>query len=176
MMNCDKAKQLLSDYLDNTLEPGVKKEIDDFLKGNEECSKIFADAISIQNQLKSLPDVVPSEEFEINLRNRIIEFNDAGVKQAAFNKKGLSLAFSGVVLVGALYMFVFSDVGTQQNISDEILPSSTIMNNQPSVNDAAKNLVADQEKEDGQVMEQDSLNDIPEKIDNSRIHLTGDNK
>ena len=176
MMNCDKAKQLLSDYLDNTLEPGVKKEIDDFLKSSEECNKIFDDAKLLQSQLKSLPGIVPSEEFEINLRNRIIELNNTGIKQAAFNKKGFSLAFSGVVLVAALYMFVFTDAGPQQNISDEILPSSTIINSKPSVSNVDNNLVADQEKEDEQAVEQDSLNNIPEKIDNSGIHLTGDAK
>jgi len=78
MINCDKAKQLLSDYLDNALEPGVKKEIDDFLKTNAECSKIFADAMSVRKQLQNLSKVTPTEKFELNLRNKIIALNSAG--------------------------------------------------------------------------------------------------
>jgi len=174
MMNCDKAKLLLSDYLDKTLDPQVKKEIDDFLETNEDCSRIFAEAISLQNQLKSLPEVKPSEEFETRLRNRIIDFNNGNEKQPVPNKKGLSLAFSGVVLVMALYMFIFTDVGTQQTISDEILPSSTISNAPSPENvEEDKPAVEPQEKED-QVAEADSLKNPPEKIDNSGIHLTGE--
>ena len=174
MMNCDKAQLLLSDYIDETLEPGIKKEIDDFLETDTECSNIFANAMSMQNQLKSLPKILPSEEFEVNLRNRIINLNKGDERQPGFNKKGLSLVFSGAVLVAALYMFVFTDVSTQQNISDEILPSSTIGNTKPYLNIADDKLKVDQKDEDVPVTDTDSLKNIPEKVDNSKIHLTGE--
>jgi hypothetical protein len=176
MMNCDKAKLLLSDYMDKTLDPEVKKEIDDFLKTDEECNKIFAEALSMQNQLKSLPKVKPSDEFELNLRNRIIDFNNGNEKQPVLNKKGLSLVFSGVVLVSALYMFIFTDVGTQQNISDEILPSSTITNTTSSAGVIDDATAVDKQDEANPVAETDSLKNQPEKIDNSGIHLAGERK
>jgi len=172
MMNCDKAKLLLSNYIDKTLEPEVKKEIDDFLETNAECSKLFADAMSVQSQLKSLPKVKPSEEFEASLRNRIIALNNGEEKQTFFNKKGLSLVFSGAALVTMLFMFVFTDVGIQQNISDEILPSSTI-SNPPSVDD--EKLVDGKKDEATSVADADSVVNPPEKVDNSRIRLTGEN-
>jgi len=174
MMNCDKAKQLLSDYLDNTLEPEVKKEIDDFLENNSECKEIFTDALSVQNQLKSLSRVTPTAEFEVNLRNKIIALNSNDVKQVSFNKKGLSLAFSGAVLITAVYMFVFTDFGVQQSISDEILPSSTISTPKPSANVSKEQVKTDQENEQNPVAETDSLKNLPEKVDNSKIHLTGE--
>jgi len=174
MMNCDKAQLLLSEYIDGTLEPGVKKEIDDFLKSDDECGKIFANAMSVQNRLKSLSKVTASKEFEVNLRNRILDLNSGNEKQPAFNKKGLSLVFSGAVLVTALYMFVSTDVGTQQNISDEILPSSTISNTAPSIAD--DKIIVDQQDESDPVADTDSTKNLPEKVDNSGIHLTGDGK
>jgi hypothetical protein len=174
MMNCDKAKQLLSDYIDNTLEPEVKKEIDDFLESNSECKEIFADVLSLQNQLKSLSRVTPTSEFEINLRNKIIALNSNDVRQVSFNKKGLSLAFSGAVLITAVYMFVFTDFGIQQNISDEILPSSTITTSKPSPTVSKEQVNTDQENEQNPVTEADSLNNLPEKVDNAKIHFTGE--
>ena len=174
MMNCDKAKQLLSDYLDNTLEPEVKKEIEEFLESNSECKEIFADALSIQSQLKSLSRVTPTTEFEVNLRNKIIALNSNDSKQVSFNKKGLSLAFSGAVLVTAVYMFVFTDFGIQQNISDEILPSSTISTSKPSANVPKVQVNSEQENEQNPVAETDSVKNLPEKIDNSKLHYTGE--
>ena len=176
MMNCDKAKLLLSDYIDGALEPAVKKEIDNFLETNEECNTFFANAMSMQKQLKGLPKVSPSKEFEVNLRNRIISYNEGSEKQPAFYKKGVSLAFSGAILISALYLFIFTDVGSQQNAPEEILPSSTINNSQPSLNIQNDKLMVDQQESDNSVTESDSIKNIPEEVDNSKIHLTGDGR
>ena len=174
MMNCDKAKLLLSDYIDGTLEPAVKKEIDDFLKTNTECNEFFVNALSVQKQLKALPKVLPSEEFEVNLRNRIMSYNEGNEQQPAFYKKGVSLAFSGIVLVSALYMFIFTDIGNQQNTPEEIMPSSTITNTQPSVNIADDKLIVNQQDTEESATNSDSLKNMPEEVDNSKIHLTGE--
>lgn len=166
MMSCDKAKELLSDYLDGTLEPSVKKELDQFLEGDAECKKLFAEAKTIQEKLLHMPKIVPSDNFDANLRNRIINLNNTE-KAPFINKKGLSLALSGTALVASLYMFIFTDIGSQQGVQEGPVPSSAIgtPNSFQQQNDVKDQLVTSEE---------DSLNTLPEKINTDNIHLTGD--
>lgn len=172
MMNCDQAKSLLSDYIDGLLEPRLKDEVDAHLEDDPQCKEVFEQAILLHKQMVSLPQLKPSQDFDIKLRNRIIGLNKSDEKQHVINKKGLSLAFSGTVLVAALYLFIFTDVGTQQNMNEGIMPSSTIGTSPASLN--ADNTEKDLEPDKNTIA--DSLNKLPEKVDNEKIHLTGDNE
>jgi predicted anti-sigma-YlaC factor YlaD len=169
MMNCDQVKLLLSDYIDGVLEPRLKEELDNHLESDPDCKKVFEQATIIYRQITSLPPVKPSQEFDIHLRNRIIGLNKSDEKQHVINKKGLSLVFSGTVLVAALYLFIFTDVGTQQKMNEGIMPSSTIGSNPSSFNvdNTEKNIEPDKNTV------ADSLNKLPEKVENDKIHLTG---
>jgi len=172
MMNCDKAKILLSDYIDGTLEPGVKVEIDAFLESDPECKILFEEAISIHKELKSMPQVTPSADFDSNLRNEIIKLNK-DEKTPALNKKGLSLVFSGTILVASLYLFIFTDIGIQQNNPEGPMPSSAIGNPGAGFQkdeSTAEELVETKSNE----TQSDSVKNIPEKINTENIHLTGD--
>jgi len=172
MMNCDQVKLLLSDYIDGVLEPRLKEEVDNHLESDPDCKKVFEQATIIHRQITSLQQVKPSPEFDIHLRNRIIGLNKSDEKQHVINKKGLSLAFSGTVLVAALYLFIFTDVGTQQNMNEGLMPSSTIGSSPASFNadNTEKNI------EPAQNIIADSLNKLPEKVDEDKIHLTGQGK
>lgn len=172
MMNCDKAKILLSDYIDGMLEPGVKKEIEVFLESDPDCKSLFEESMSIQKKLTHLPQVSPSPDFDSNLRNKIIELNN-NEKMPASRAKGLSLVFSGTVLVVSLYLFIFTDIGTQQNSPEGPIPSSAIGSPGPgNYNDESSNEPFVNSQEDETKM--DSLKTIPEKINSNNIHLTGD--
>ncbi len=172
MMTCDKAKALLSDYIDGTLEPGVRDEVDAFLKSDPECNELFEEALSIHNKLTNMPQVSPSEDFSSNLRNEIVKLNN-DKRAPAFNKKGLSLVFSGTVLVASLYLFIFTDIGTQQNIQEGPIPSSTLSS--PSAGFQTKESTNDKlvETKDDEI-ESDTLKNVPEKINTDNLHLTGD--
>ncbi len=41
MMDCDKAKELLSDYIDGALDTEQKREIEEHLNSDHECKKGF---------------------------------------------------------------------------------------------------------------------------------------
>jgi predicted anti-sigma-YlaC factor YlaD len=172
MMNCDKAKVLLSDYIEGTLEPSIKKEIETFLESDPECKNLFEEAFSIHSKLSQLPPVMPSADFDSNLRSEIIKLNNQE-KTPPLNKKGLSLVFSGTVLVAALYLFIFTDLGTQQNIQDGPMPSSAIGNPNTSINKEESKVDEFVETEEAE-LKSDSLKNIPEKINSDNIHLTGD--
>lgn len=172
MMTCDRAKLLLSEYLEGTIEPGVKKEIDEFLQSNDECNKVFKEAMAIHAGLKELPAVKTSDDFEAKLRNKIIAFNNGNIKQPLFTKKGFSVAFSGTVLIIAMYFYIFTDLDVPTNTQEVIMPSSTIISSQTS---NTESLADDDNTTDAltEDSEADSLTNTPEKVDNSRIHLTG---
>ncbi len=174
MMNCDKAKILLSDYIDGTLEPNVKKEVDSFLESDPECKDLFHDAISLHKNLTQLPKVSPSTEFDSNLRNEIIRLNNNEGKSPTMNKKSFSLVFSGTVLVASLYLFIFTDIGIQPNNPEGPLPSSAIGSPATSAQ-KDENKVEKFVKSQEEGTKTDSLKNIPEKINNDNIHLTGEN-
>jgi predicted anti-sigma-YlaC factor YlaD len=172
MMNCDKAKSLLSEYIDGTLESGVKAEIDAYLEKDPDCKTVFEETSAIQAKIANLPQVSPSADFDSNLRNRIINI-DSTDKSPALNKKGLSLVFSGTVLVAALYLFIFTDIGMQYNTQESPMPSSAIGG--PSTHVDKKVVASDNIVEPAiEQPESDSLKSIPEKVNTSNIHLTGE--
>jgi len=172
MMSCDKAKQLLADYLDNAIEPGIRKEIDAYLETDAGCKKIFVDALYIQNKIANLQSVTPSKEFDVKLRNEVIKFNNGEIKEPAIGKKSISIVFSGALLVTALYFYVFTDVGLQPNANEGIMPSSTISSS-PNYNTEPEKLNVQTAEKKTDETATDSLKNLPEKVDNSKIHLTG---
>lgn len=172
MMNCDKAKELLSDYLDGILEPGQKEQIDQFLKTDEECNELFEQARLIKVQFNKLPKVYASEKFDSNLRERIIKLNKGEGIQSRFSVKGLSIALSGALVLAVLYMFTITDFNTQNPGKNEVVPASNGNNTQPV------NVIVDNNESIEKAKESDtttdSLKNEPEEVDNSKIKLTGD--
>lgn len=125
MVDCDKAIALLSDYMDNLLEPSIKHEIDALLEKDQQCRRIFSDALAQREKLQQLTMVRPSEDFDQNLRTRILALSSPNEKPVRSNIKGIPYIFSGLVLVIAVYFMMFTNVGTEQQPVD-IQPSSTI--------------------------------------------------
>jgi len=127
MMNCDKALSLLSDYIDGTLDPEIRREVETHLNNDPACMAVFKDAQKIRLQFGKMEPVKTSADFDANLRKRIMDFN-AGTEKSILNgKKGLSLAFSGTTLVVVFAVMMFSDYGSGPRPEQEnIQPSSTI--------------------------------------------------
>lgn len=172
MMNCDKAKELLSDYVDGTLDIEQKRKIEEHLNSDEECKKLFEHAQLIKNHLKNLPTVNPSEEFDIKLRQKIIKLNKGEETQPRYSIKGLSITFSGILTLAVLYVFIFPDSYPQGTGLDKVAPASNINNAQPQ-EAIVDNEEAIDERNEIEV-NSDSLKNEPEEVDNSKIKLTGD--
>ncbi len=172
MMNCDKAKELLSDYIEGTLEIGQKEQIEQFLKSDQECKKLFEQAQLIKNHFKILPTYSVSEEFDAKLRQRIVKLNKGEEKPTRFSAKGLSIAFSGVLTLAVLYIFIFPGSSAQNTGPQEVAPVSKTESFQP-----AEAIVDNEEISDESSAKEilpDSLKNEPQEVDNSKIKLTGD--
>lgn len=127
MVDCDKAITLLSDYIDGSLEPDTRKAIDKLLEENQECKRIYTNAIMLHQKVQRLEPLTASNEFDQNLRQRIQALSAQDSKTALVNKRGISYIFSGAMLVIAVYFMMFTNFGTDvDQQTGDIQPSSTI--------------------------------------------------
>lgn len=109
MITCERAKELLSDFLENELAPDLKRLMDEHLKTCPNCWELGVQVKFITDKLHVINSIHTSEQFDQQLRNRII--NDPKIKQKniplSFQK--LSYGFSGIAVLAAIYFFVFAD-------------------------------------------------------------------
>ena len=62
-MNCSSFETLLSDYMDDALDPRVRAAIDQHLAGCSACSSMLAEVGSLRDQLLDFPSIEPTEEL-----------------------------------------------------------------------------------------------------------------
>ncbi|HHM01575.1 MAG TPA: hypothetical protein ENJ15_01070 [Caldithrix abyssi] len=170
MLDCDKAKNLLNDYIEGMLDPQTQKELEQFLEEDPECRALFQEARLIRRHLQNLPAVKAPDNFDMELRQRIMTYIQEGEKPLR-GRKGLSVVFSGGILLAAAYMFIFTDIGADESrINNNVIPASTISTtvSSPRLNN----------KQQADIMEQaafkDSLEGNRANADPKQINLVGD--
>ncbi len=170
MLDCDKAKNFLNDYIEGMLDPQTKRELEQFLEKDPECRQLFNDAMMVRRQLQNLPLVKAPDNFDMELRQRIMAYVQEGEKPLR-SRRGLSVVFSGGVLLAAAYMFIFTDIGVEENmLNNNVVPASTISTTVSGVqiNKQRKSEVPDQ------ATLQDSLKKNQANADPKQINLVGD--
>ncbi len=71
MDSCKKFKDLLSDYIEGGLDPQTKLQMETHLKECLNCSKVILRLKTLHKNLKTLPKLPVSPDFETVLRTRI---------------------------------------------------------------------------------------------------------
>jgi len=137
MLDSDKAKMLLNDYIEDTLDPATRNELEAFLQTDAECRTFFREAMDTRRRLQSLSVVTPSEQFDEVLRQRIVAYVQEGEK-TSHPKRGVSVMVSGGVLLAALYMFFFTDIGMAPSPDEHVMPASTISTAVPGMKPAVQ--------------------------------------
>ncbi len=171
MLDCDKAKQLLNEYIEDMLDPGTRSELEAFLKNNPECRAVFTEAMEIRRRMQSLSAVKPSDDFDAALRQRIIQYVQEGEKPH-YSKRGISVVVSGGVLVAALYMFLFTDMGMESPAANHVVPASTISTTVPGMRQAMQK----QASPSGEEMIADTLRRADEPAADKQIDLISQEK
>lgn len=97
MGECDRYKNYISDYLDNTLDPTTNKDFEKALKSSADLQKMTQKVSVLKSSLKSLPYHTCSEDFSVKLRERIHTEPEPIISRR--NVVRLSMAFSFVVIV-----------------------------------------------------------------------------
>jgi len=101
MMHCDTIKEIISDYIDNSLEPGLKSQINKHLEVCLNCKKLVQQVKAITIQLNQVSKIKTSAEFDKNLRARIIGADKNN--SSTFPVRGLIYGLSGLTAAAAVY-------------------------------------------------------------------------
>jgi cytoskeletal protein RodZ len=97
MGNCDRMKKHISDYIEGTLDPTTRKEFEKNLEIFPELNTITKNISILSSILHKLPSQKCSDEFMVNLRERI-HFGPKNVVATSMIKK-YSYAVSFLVLI-----------------------------------------------------------------------------
>lgn len=164
MINCDKMKELMSDYLDNTLDSETRKSVEAHLQEDAACRKVYEDAKAIKGSMQNLPSISVSEDFHARLRTRIVEENNADANPIRNKRRTLSFAFTGTIASAALLFFIFTQ-NAEINNEGSVDPISS------GKQDIQLNVT--NKVEEKEASEADSSKTLPEQIDTGNMHLTG---
>lgn len=175
MISCDNAKSMLSDFLENNLNPATYSSIEQHLEHCEDCRRIFNNVRFLNERIKTVHKVKASSEFDRNLRHRIL---DHGQDDKPFlTVRGFSFGFSGAAVIAAATFLVFNTFSTQTPATHSIAPAKSMISSQKAASAVVvQNPVAAQKSGEQNLALKDSLNAIPVPIDKKKIKLAEQEK
>ncbi len=141
MGDCNRMKKHITDYLDHTLDPSTKKEFEQTLGDSKRLRKITEEVEQIKTSLGALQTYHCSENFNIRLREKILQNQKIPVN-GPVRRYVLSLSFAAVLVLVMVIFNPFSseDDGTSPQVpaaSMQVLPEKKTPNiqNVTSTND-----------------------------------------
>lgn len=140
MIHCDTVKEMLSDYIDNSLEPSLKSQIKGHLEACIDCEKLVQRVKAITTRLNQSAIVKISSEFDKNLRSRIM--GEGNNSKPLIPVRGMVYGLSGLTAAAAVYFItattIFSSDPEQMPPANFQINSGVqqnqIINQQPATN------------------------------------------
>jgi hypothetical protein len=169
MITCDRAKQLLSEFLDNEISPDLKFAVESHLKICPDCNRLCQDIKFISHKLQIIKPVKVSEKFDQQLRERIINNPNSTKKESSIPFQRLSFGFSGIAVLVILYIFFFTNFESSTSSSPEL---PTIQSSEQMSRPQAEQFPElAKENPDQNPASRDSLKLESEQIDPSNLEL-----
>ncbi len=169
MISCDYAKQQFSAYLDNGLSAAEQTELEYHLSNCKTCSSEYAQIVFLHQRLHNLTTVNTSPQFDQILRTRIMHDNSVN-GNSRFILKNLYLGIAGVTTLAAVTFFTLTTINEPSVNS----PGISVHNAQTvSSSNRSLHQVDAQPKLASDTQEQDSLKLPTKPVDQSKIHLVG---
>jgi len=155
MMQCDTIKEMLSDYIDDTIDPDVKLQIKEHLEACPACNTLIQQVKVITNRLNHAQSIKTSADFDKNLRARIMGSDKTNTSTVPVRR--MIYGLSGLTAAVAVYFITTSTLFTETN-PDQVTPSNfqtttsaqpnQVVTQQPSTNiqpvvDSKQTLVRD---------------------------------
>jgi hypothetical protein len=123
MKNCERFTKLLSDYAENTLMPAEKCELDVHLEQCTECRVAAEGVVNLRRNLRRLPAIPISPDFETILRTRI-KLDRRAYAAPIWNRQHVAprrlATFSATAVIMIACMFY-----AWQRLSSKTLPPSS---------------------------------------------------
>jgi predicted anti-sigma-YlaC factor YlaD len=173
MMHCDTVKELLSDYIDNSLEPNVISQVSSHLETCLDCEKLVQRVKAITLQLKKSQTIKTSAEFDKNLRARIMGTGDNS--KSSFPIRGMVYGLSGLAAAVAVYFITTTTIlstETEQMPPTNFQTRSNVQQN-PNINQQpAVNIQPVQNNQS--TLADDSVQSRPSPLEDREIQLVDD--
>ena len=120
MIDCDKVKGFISDYIEKRLTPGLKTELDNHFQQCPNCKLVLERIPKVQSLMNNLKSVKCSDDFNLKLRERISgNLNEPMISRNSF--KRVSYGFSFAIFVFVI-IFGFNFFNQAESDSDILLP------------------------------------------------------
>lgn len=124
MENCDKFKRQMSDFLDGIVRGAEKRECEEHIATCKECAALLARLKSIRAQMRSLPRMRTSADFDAMLRARIRLSGSAGRRRygtghasyISWRIPAFAVGTIAIVIIGALAVGMLNNQ-KQQNFA-----------------------------------------------------------
>ena len=108
MMHCDTIKELLSEYIDNSLEPKLRSQVKEHLVVCKDCKKMVQQVKSITIRLNHTPKVMTSAEFDKKLRAHIMGANKS--TSSSIPVRGMIYGLSGLTAAAIVYFITTTTI------------------------------------------------------------------
>ncbi len=131
MIDCDKFKEHVSDYLEKQLSPQVRSDFERHINQCSECKLIVEQIPQIKSSLSRLGKIQCSNDFSMQLRQRLIAGQQKSyISNANVKKISYGFSFAAAVFLLFLGINIFSDTENviPQAQNKEINSSSSVSN------------------------------------------------
>ena len=117
MGDCDRMKKYISDYLENNLDPTTREQFEKNLKLHPELSSITKNISTLPYLLHNLAVYKCSDDFILNLRQKIHSGTETTVAKGNIWKFSLAISFLIVIIVT---IFGLNSIFLQRDTTDSL--------------------------------------------------------
>lgn len=143
MNPCATVQKYFSSYLDQSIDPQLRQEIDSHIQGCPECAKILQDLKFLALRFRKVQTLQTTDSFEKNLRQRIIDNTSA--KEENNPLKTFSYGLSAAAILVAVYFFINTNPTTPSDTIISPAPSKSAIQNTRMSEELTTNPVIDEE-------------------------------
>lgn len=176
MMQCDTVKEILSDYIDDTIEPGLKLQVDEHLGACPACNKLVQQVKTITKRLNQTQSVKTSSDFDKNLRTRIMGKDKTS--NSFIPIRGMIYGLSGLTAAVAVYFITTTTILTgadqEQAIPSSLQTNTQVQPNQVVSQQSSTNIQPAANTEE--IFVEDSSESRPAPLERRDIQLVGGEK
>jgi len=127
-MNCDEIRELLSLYIDNTLDQEQMIEIEKHLLVCDACKKEFDGIVLVLNAMKDLPEVELPSQFDSILRKELKSEVESSRMKFKRNRRIRFSSIAALFLIGIFSIAMYNNINPADPLNiDEVAPSQDMM-------------------------------------------------
>jgi predicted anti-sigma-YlaC factor YlaD len=129
MIQCDTVQEMLSNYIEKSLEPDLRTQIQQHIDSCPACKKLVANVEYLTQRFRRLSSLSVSPQFDQVLRSRIMA--NTKTETPRISMRNLSYGFSGLAIIAGIYFISSSDIFNSDQSDSESAGKPEIINTQP---------------------------------------------